>query len=87
MKHFPGLGFAMRNTDTNVVTIHASQTLLGPGLRPYRKAISRNVPLIMLSNAIYSAYDHRQAAGWSKAISGLLRRTLGFRGASPSPTR
>ena len=83
MKHFPGLGFATRNTDTNVVTIHASASSLGPGLRPYRKAIGRNVPLIMLSNATYSAYDPHHAAGWSKAISGgLLRRTLGFKGIS-----
>ena len=41
MKHFPGLGFAARNTDSHVVTIHASKAALGPGLRPYRTAIGR----------------------------------------------
>ncbi len=83
MKHFPGLGFAARNTDSHVVTIHASKAALGPGLRPYRTAIGRNVPLIMLSNATYTAYDPDRAAGWSPAISvGLLRQTLGFRGIS-----
>ena len=83
MKHFPGLGFAARNTDTNAVTIRASKSALGPGLNPYRKAIGRNVPLIMLSNATYSAYDRRAAAGWSRAISsGLVRQTLGFTGIS-----
>ncbi|HKO34338.1 MAG TPA: glycoside hydrolase family 3 N-terminal domain-containing protein [Candidatus Limnocylindria bacterium] len=83
MKHFPGLGFATRNTDANVVTIRASKAALKPGLRPYRTAIDRNVPLIMLSNATYSAYDPHRAAGWSQAISvGLLRQTLGFTGIS-----
>jgi beta-N-acetylhexosaminidase len=35
----------------------------------------------MLSNAVYTAYDSRNAAGWSRAIGAtLLRRELGFRG-------
>jgi len=83
MKHFPGLGFASRDTDANVVTIRAPKSALKPGLRPYRTAIDRNVPLVMLSNATYSAYDAHHPAGWSKAISvGLLRQTLGFTGIS-----
>jgi beta-N-acetylhexosaminidase len=81
MKHFPGIGLATHNTDTNVVTITASKTTLAPGLLPYQKAISHHIPLIMLSNATYTAYDSANAAGWSHAISvGLLRTTLGFTG-------
>jgi beta-N-acetylhexosaminidase len=81
MKHFPGLGFATHNTDSNVVTITASKTSLAPGLLPYQTAIAHHIPLIMLSNATYSAYDSANAAGWSHAISvGLLRTTLGFTG-------
>jgi beta-N-acetylhexosaminidase len=81
MKHFPGIGYATLNTDTHVVTITATQTQLAPGLLPYQKAISHQIPLIMLSNATYSAYDSSNAAGWSHAISvGLLRGTLGFGG-------
>jgi beta-N-acetylhexosaminidase len=35
----------------------------------------------MLSNAIYTAYDRRNAAGWSRAIgTTLLRGQLGYRG-------
>jgi beta-N-acetylhexosaminidase len=83
MKHFPGIGLATKNTDTNVVTITASKSALAPGLLPYRKAISHDIPLIMLSNAAYTAYDSVNGAGWSRAISvGLLRDTLGFRGAT-----
>jgi beta-N-acetylhexosaminidase len=81
MKHFPGLGFATRNTDTSVVTIRMSTSRLAPGLRPYRTAIARHIPLIMLSNATYTAYDGTHAAGWSRVITQtLLRHDLGFTG-------
>ncbi len=81
MKHFPGIGLATRNTDTSVVTISASQSALAPGLLPYQRAIGHHIPLIMLSNATYPAYDGANAAGWSEAIGvGLLRNALGFDG-------
>lgn len=81
MKHFPGLGYAVKNTDLNVDTLTESAAKLDPGLDPYRTAISHGIPMIMLSNAIYTAWDSSNAAGWSHAISiGLLRDTLGFQG-------
>ena len=80
MKHFPGIGLATRNTDDFVVTIRASAAELAQGLRPYRRAISHQIPLIMLSNATYTAYDTHFAAGWSRPISTLLRHDLGFAG-------
>ncbi len=81
MKHFPGLGYARRNTDHYVVRIAATRRQLASGLEPYRRAVANHVPLIMLSNAVYKAYDRRHAAGWSRAIaSALLRGELGFEG-------
>lgn len=81
MKHFPGLGLATLNTDLHMVSIRASRTALAPGLLPYRAAIAAGIPLIMLSNATYAAWDPYAAAGWSPAINTtLLRTTLGFRG-------
>ena len=81
MKHFPGLGFATLNTDLSVVSIRASAAALSPGLLPYRTAIGQGLPLVMLSNATYTAWDPAAAAGWSPAIgTTLLRGTLGFRG-------
>jgi len=82
MKHFPGIGLATHDTDAYVVTIRASRTTLAPGLRPYQRAIAHDVPLIMLSNATYPAYDAHYAAGWSRPIATLLRRDLGFTGAT-----
>jgi beta-N-acetylhexosaminidase len=81
MKHFPGLGDAVSNTDTQVVTITASKSTLAPGLMPYAAAIKAALPLIMLANATYTAYDPKNAAGWSHAIAvSLLRDQLGFTG-------
>jgi beta-N-acetylhexosaminidase len=83
MKHFPGLGFARGNTDRVVVRIAGQASSLEPGLAPYRLAIANRVPLIMLSNAVYDAYDRVNAAGWSRPVAtGLLRGVLGYRGAA-----
>ena len=82
-KHFPGLGLAARDTDRHVVRITASQTALAPGLMPFRTAVADHVPLIMLSNAVYTAYDPANAAGWSRSVgTTLLRGQLGYRGAT-----
>jgi beta-N-acetylhexosaminidase len=81
MKHFPGIGRATQNTDDHVVTLTASQATFAPGLLPYRSAISRGAPMVMLSNATYTAWDAGNGAGWSRAIiKGLLRDQLGFKG-------
>jgi beta-N-acetylhexosaminidase len=81
MKHFPGIGLATRNTDRNAESIGASRSALRTDLRPYRRAIRHGIPLIMLSNATYRAYDRRNAAGWSSAIADrLLRGDLGYTG-------
>jgi beta-N-acetylhexosaminidase len=81
MKHFPGIGLATQNTDSYVATLAASIGELAPGLQPYVTAIGRGIPMIMLSNATYPAYDTVNGAGWSRAIvKGLLRDQLGFRG-------
>jgi len=80
-KHFPGIGRATRDTDHFVVRIGATKATLAPGVKPFRTAVADQVPLIMLSNAIYTAYDPWNAAGWSRAIGTyLLRGELGFRG-------
>ena len=80
-KHFPGLGHATVNTDDQVVRIAVSRRALAHELEPYRQAIAAGIPLIMLSNAVYDAYDRRNGAGWSRRIAArLLRGELGFEG-------
>lgn len=81
MKHFPGIGLATANTDGAVVSIPASADMLDAGLDPYRAAVGTSIPIVMLSNATYPAYDPAHAAGWSAPIGDhLLRETLGFAG-------
>ncbi len=83
MKHFPGIGLATRNTDRSAGVIDASKQALETDLGPYRLAIANDIPVIMLSNASYPAYDRDAAAGWSRAIvHDLLRDELGFEGMS-----
>jgi beta-N-acetylhexosaminidase len=82
-KHFPGLGLAAQDTDQSFVRITATRAELASGLKPFKTAIADRVPLIMLSNALYTAYDGGSSAGWSRAIgTKLLRKQLGFRGAT-----
>jgi beta-N-acetylhexosaminidase len=79
MKHFPGLGLARRDTDRALVRISASRDRLAPGLVPFRRGIRQAVPVIMLSNAIYDAYDPVNAAGWDS-----LDGAAGVRGVPPN---
>jgi beta-N-acetylhexosaminidase len=83
LKHFPGIGRVKRNTDRYVETVTASRAALASDLAPFQAGIDAGVPMIMLSNATYTAYDGSHAAGWSRTIAtGLLRDTLGFAGVS-----
>jgi beta-N-acetylhexosaminidase len=81
-KHFPGFGRATETTDDVPVTIRASRTALRRDLVPFRAAVGANVPLVMVSHALYPALDTRRVASQSRpVIEGLLRRRLGFKGA------
>jgi beta-N-acetylhexosaminidase len=83
-KHFPGLGAAEReqNTDERPVTLNLSlHELRSIDEVPYHTAIAAGVPLVMLSWAIYPAIDPGVPAGLSsKMIEDELRGRLGFRG-------
>jgi beta-N-acetylhexosaminidase len=89
-KHFPGLGAARRSTDDHIVS------LLKTPLEPFQSAIDAGVKLVMVSNAEYPKLDPSgtPAVFSHPIISGLLRGTLGFRGAvvsdalnAPAPWR
>jgi len=79
VKHFPGIGRALRSTDRSAVTLTAPRSALDRDLAPFRRAITAGVPIVMLSNASYSAFGAAPAA-WSTRIQAVLRRDLGFRG-------
>ncbi len=83
-KHFPGLGAADQNQNTDERSVTLSQslnTLRTVDEPPYRNAIAAGVDLVMASWAVYPALDRDRPAGLSSAwLRGELRHRLGFRG-------
>ncbi|MEU1689248.1 glycoside hydrolase family 3 N-terminal domain-containing protein [Micromonospora sp. NPDC005707] len=83
-KHFPGLGRAAtdQNTDTRPVTLSQSlATLRGADEFPYSAAVATGVDLVMLSWAIYPALDPNHPAGLSSTVVRQeLRGRIGFTG-------
>ena len=83
-KHFPGLGAATtdQDTDTGPVTLNVSlQDLRAIDEFPYLSAIAAGVKLVMVSWAIYPALDPRRPAGLSPiVVKDELRSRLGFHG-------
>ncbi len=80
-KHFPGLGYALENTDHARAIISASAPKLNADLLPYRRAIAAGLPMVMVSTALYPKFGiHVPAACSPTAVTQLLRERLGFRG-------
>jgi beta-N-acetylhexosaminidase len=83
-KHFPGLGTAgaQQNTDKVPVTLHVPvRTLRAVDELPYQAAIEAGAKLIMVSWARYPSLDPDRPAGLSPTIvQGELRRRFGFQG-------
>jgi len=83
-KHFPGLGAATvdQNTDLGPVTLDVPLAdLRSIDEVPFRAAIAAGVRLVMCSWAVYPALDPVLPSGLSPAVvGGELRRRLKFRG-------
>jgi beta-N-acetylhexosaminidase len=83
-KHFPGLGAAAQQQDTDLrpVTLDVPlATIRNTDELPYRAAIAAGVRLVMVSWAVYPVLDPGRPAGLSSTIvGGELRQRLGFRG-------
>jgi beta-N-acetylhexosaminidase len=80
-KHFPGLGRAGGNTDVRRVVVPATRSELLRDAAPFAALVRADVPLVMLANAVYPALGPEPAA-WEPAVHRLLRRGLGFTGAT-----
>jgi beta-N-acetylhexosaminidase len=80
VKHFPGLGGSLGNTDVGPATTLPIATLRSGGLLPFQAAITEGAPAVMVSNATVPGLTTRPASVSSSAIDGLLRHDLGFSG-------
>jgi beta-N-acetylhexosaminidase len=83
-KHFPGLGTATKNQDLEVNRLNVPLTTLrAKDERPFRD-LAPDLPLVMLSSAIYPALSGRPAV-FSKAVATTeLRENAGFGGVTIS---
>ncbi|KAJ5762860.1 secreted glycosyl hydrolase [Penicillium manginii] len=83
-KHFPGLGAALKdsNTDEEPVTIDLTiRQLRAVDEKPYKEAIAAGLDMVMTSWALYPALDSKYPSGMSKKwVQGELRGRLGFKG-------
>jgi beta-N-acetylhexosaminidase len=81
LKHFPGLGRVVGNTDTVAAVVDTTTTADDPYLAAFRTGIQAGAPFVMVSLATYTAIDPDHLAAFSPTIIGtLLRGKLGFGG-------
>jgi len=79
VKHFPGLGYATRNTDYGPAATLSWSALQKTGLAPFRLAIANGAQAVMMSNARIPGLTSLPA-GLSPVAVRALRQTLGFTG-------
>lgn len=81
VKHFPGLGQVIGNTDTTANVVDSVTTSSSASLQPFRSAITAGSPFVMISSAKYTKIDSKHLAAFSPTvISSLLRTKFGFKG-------
>ena len=82
-KHFPGIGVPRVDEDSVASRIGLSQaTLRRIDEAPFAAAIRARIDLVMLSTAIYPAFDRLPALFSRRLATGELRGHLGFQGVS-----
>ncbi len=81
IKHFPGLGRTLVNTDTSTGAQDSAVTPADPYLKPFAVGIAAGTAAVMVSSASYPKLDAKAIASFSEPIvTGLLRHKMGFHG-------
>lgn len=81
IKHFPGLGRVLYNTDKSTKAVDSQTTADDATLDPFKAGIKAGTTAVMVSSASYPKLDPNDIAPFSSAImTGLLRQKLGFTG-------
>ena len=81
-KHFPGHGDTHLDSHLDLPTVDRdAATLEAVELLPFRETIAQGLEVIMTAHVIYTAWDEKNTATFSKTIlQGILRKQLGFQG-------
>lgn len=81
VKHFPGLGRVVGNTDVTKGVTDTQTSRTSAILNPFAAAVSSGTPFVMMSSATYTKIDASQPAVFSPTVVGsVLREQLGFDG-------
>jgi beta-N-acetylhexosaminidase len=80
IKHFPGLGRVVGNTDFASSVVDQTTMPDDLYLGPFQQAIAAGADLVMVSTATYTKIDPQHLAVFSPTVIGLLRDTLHFDG-------
>jgi beta-N-acetylhexosaminidase len=80
LKHFPGIGGSVANTDDGQAATRPLAELRANDLQPFAKAIAAGAPAVMISNATTPGLTTMPASVSPSVIQDLLRRQLGFNG-------
>jgi len=81
LKHFPGLGRVLANTDFSTKAVDTVATADDPNLKPFVAGIHAGTGAVMISSASYPHLDPHTIAIFSEpVITGLLKKKLGFTG-------
>ncbi|MFJ5954912.1 glycoside hydrolase family 3 N-terminal domain-containing protein [Paenarthrobacter sp. NPDC092416] len=81
VKHFPGLGRVVPNTDASRNVRDTDTTRNDPNLEPFQAAIKQGVRWVMVSNAYYDRIDPANIAPFSPVVmDSMLRADAGFTG-------
>jgi beta-N-acetylhexosaminidase len=82
VKHFPGLGRVIGNTDFTADVVDTVTTADAADLASYQAGIDAGTPFVMVSLATYMRIDPDHLAVFSdRIVRGILRGQLRFRGA------
>ena len=80
VKHFPGLGLSLQNTDYGPAATQPISELRTAGLKPFIAAIAAHAPAIMVGNTYVPGVTTEPASVSPAVIEQLLRGQLGFSG-------
>ncbi len=81
VKHFPGLGQVVGNTDVTGDVTDTRTTRHDPLLAPFAAGVRAGTDMVMVSSARYTRIDAANPALWSSVvIDGMLRGDLGWQG-------
>jgi len=80
VKHFPGLGGASGNTDSQAASTLLWSNLQGNGLVPFAAAVRDGIPAVMVANASVPGLTTLPASVSPAVITSVLREQLHFTG-------